>query len=406
MAYGSWVRMPAIARDLSGRAAIVGLGETDYGIDYAAARAKAPGYEGHTSESLTILAFERALADSGLTRADIDGISVSYLYGGPTPQETADLLGIAPRHLDTGGGIMVGTIPMACAAIAEGKADTIALIYAAATRSIGRKFGGQVHKQDAAPASYYYYHPWGFSSQAAHWAMIWQRYMAHFGVDEADLASIAIQMRNNAMQTDHAIMTKPLTVEDYLASRYVTKPLHLYDLCLVNDGGVCLILQRADKARDRPHRPVTVSGWGESYVTQDKLEALVMQRLRPQFQQAGDQALAMAGLSIGDIGHVECYDAATIHLVNHLEGHGFVAEGEALDFCQRGDMAIGGKLPVNTAGGMLSGSYMHGWNHVAEIVRQLRHEAGARQIEGLHASLFSLAQTDQVHPLIFTQGDA
>lgn len=405
MSYGSWVKMPGASRELSGKAAIVGLGETDYNVDYQAARARAPGYEGHTSESLTLLAFERALADSGLTRGDIDGVSVSYLYGGPTPEETATLLGLTPRYLDRGGGIMAGTIPTACAAIAAGECDTIALIYAAATRSIGRKFGGQLHKEDAAPASYYYYHPWGFSSQAAHWAMVWQRYQHRYGATEADLATVAVQMRDNARRTHHAIMQKPLTVADYLASRYVVKPLHLFDICLVNDGGVCLILQRADKARDRPRAPVTVSGWGEAYVKQDKLDALVRQRLRPQFEEAGRQALDMAGLSLADVGHLECYDAATIHLISHLEGHGFVPPGEGVAFCKRGEMAVGGTLPVNTAGGMLSGSYMHGWNHIAEIVRQLRHEAGERQIADLAVSMFSLAQTDQVHPLIFTRGE-
>lgn len=405
MAYGSWVKMPPATRDLRGAAAIVGVGETDYNIDYQAARAKTPGYEGHTSDDLAITAFERALADSGLKREDIDGLSTSFLYGGPPVDEMAATLGIKPRHSFPGSGIMAGIIPTAVAAIAEGKCDTIALVYAAATRSIGRKFGGNVEeKASEIPTSYYYHHPWGWSSQAAHWAFIWQYYQAAYGVTEADMASVAIQMRDNAMKTPHAIMQKPLTVDAYLASRYVTRPLHLFDICLVNDGGVCLILQRADKARDRPKTPVTVGGWGEAYVTRDKMSSLVRERLRPQFQEAGDQALDMAGLALSDIGHLECYDASTMHLINHLEGHGFAEPGEGIDFCKRGDMAVGGKLPVNTAGGMLSGSYMHGWNHVAELTRQLRHEAGARQIEGLQASIFSLAQTDQVHPLVFTRG--
>lgn len=234
--------------------------------------------------------------------------------------------------------------------------------------------------------------------------MVAQRYMAEYGVDEGDMAAVAIQMREHAMRTDHAIMRTPLTKEAYLASRYVTQPLHLFDLCLVNDGGVCLILSRADMARDGRHVPVSVSGWGESYVQQDKLDALIVKRLHPQFQEAGQQALEMADLPLSAIGHLECYDAATIHLVNHVEGHGFVEPGEALHGFQRGDFGLGGKLPINMSGGMLSGAYMHGWNHVAEITRQLRHAAGDRQIDGLHASMFSLGQTDQVHPIVFTRG--
>ena len=406
MSKGSWVKMPAATRDLRDKAAIVGLGETDYNVDYQAARAKTPGYQGHTSENLAVGAFERALADSGLKREDIDGLSVSFLYGGPPVEEMATLLGLKPRHSVPGSGIMAGVLPSAVAAIAEGKCDTIALVYAAATRSIGRKFGGNVkEKQAEAPLSYYYHHPWGWSSQAAHWAFIWQYYQAAYGVTEADMAAVAIQMRNNAMKTPHAIMQKPLTVEAYLASRYVVRPLHLFDLCLVNDGGVCLILQRADKAADAAKTPVVVGGWGEAYVTQDKMNTLVRERLRPQFQEAGGQALDMAGLALSDVQHFECYDAATMHLINHLEGHGFVPPGEGIAFCQSGAMAVGGKLPVNTAGGMLSGSYMHGWNHVAEITRQLRHEAGERQIADVEVSMFSLAQTDQVHPIIFRRGE-
>ena len=135
------------------------------------------------------------------------------------------------------------------------------------------------------------------------------------------------------------------------------------------------------------------------------MQALVYEGLRHQFQDAGQQALAMADLSRGDIQHFEGYDAASSHLIAHLEGHGFVEPGAGLEFCKAGEMAVGGKLPTNTWGGNLSGSYMQGWAHVAEVVRQLRHEAGARQIKGVEVSMSSLAQTDQVHPLVFVRGD-
>lgn len=393
---------------MSRKAAIVGVGETDYNVDYKAARKasknKDPNYRPPTPESLAATAFERALADSGLQRKDIDGLSVSFLYGGPGAEETARLLGLEPRHLIENSGIMAGPLPAACAAIAEGRCDTVAMVYAVASRAMGRKFGGRVFEEGPAPTSYYYYHPWGWSSQAAHWALIWQYYQETYGATEEDLGAVAVQLRNNAMATPHAIMQKPLSIEDYCASRYVVRPLHLYDLCLVNDGGVCLIVSRADKARDLSHTPVLVGGWGEAKILEDKLHTLVRERLQPQFREAGRQALEMAGLSLSDVQHFEGYDASTMHLINHVEGHGFVEPGAGLDFCKQGHMAIGGHLPVNTAGGMLSGSYMHGWNHVAEITRQLRHEAGERQIKDVEVSMFSLAQTDQVHPIIFIRG--
>ena len=404
MSYMELFKVPEPLPELSRKTAIVGLGESDFHADYQAARAKAPGYEGQTTESLAVIAFERALADSGLKREDIDGLGINYLYGGPSAEETAAMLGIKPKHImGQTGGICAGPIPKACADIAAGKCDTAVLIFSAATRSINRTFGGQ-SVTTGGPSSYYYHHPWGWSSQAAHWALIWQHYMATFGKTEADLASVAIQMRTNAMRNPNAIMQSPLTVEKYLESRYVVRPLHLFDICLVNDGAVCLIIRKADMAQGLAHVPVEVGGWGHSAVAKTKMHTLVRERLRPQFQEAGRQALEMTGISLSSIQHFEGYDASTIHLINHVEGHGFVAPGDGLDFCKSGEMDINGSLPVNMAGGILSGSYMHGWNHVAEIVRQLRHEAGPRQIKDVEISMSSLAQTDQVHPVIFMRG--
>jgi acetyl-CoA acetyltransferase len=279
------------------------------------------------------------------------------------------------------------------------------MIYAAASRAISRQYGGNTYAAaPGTPNTYYYYHPWGWSSQAAHWALISRTYQETYGVTEADLGAVAVQLRKNALLNPNAIMQAPLTVEDYLNSRYIVRPLHLLDLCLVNDGAVCLIVRRADKLDGLPHKPVLVAGWGESKVKNNKMHSLVRERLRPQLQEAGEQAFTMADLQMSDVQQFEGYDASTIHLINQLEGYGFVSRGAGLEFCKKGDMAVGGKLPVNVNGGMLSGSYMHGWSHVAEITRQLRHEAGSRQITGIETSMFSMAQTDQVHPIIFARG--
>jgi acetyl-CoA acetyltransferase len=390
---------------LAYKAAIVGVGETDYPLDYKAARTKPEGYELPTPESLGKMAFERALADSGLKRSDIDGLSVSFTYGGPDARSMADMLGLKPRHLIENGGILAGPLQVVCADIAAGKCDTVAMVYAVASRAIGRQYGGNTYKgEKGTPPSYYYYHPWGWSSQAAHWALIFSYYQATFGATEEDLGAIAVQLRRNARANPNAVMRSPMSIEDYLNSRYIVRPLHLFDMCLVNDGGVCLIVRRADMSRDLSHAPVQVAGWGESKIKNNKMHYLVRERLRPQLQEAAKQAFEMSGLELSDIGHFEGYDPSTIHLVNQLEGYGFVHPGDGLGFCKEGHMAVGGRLPVNTAGGMLSGSYMHGWNHVAEITRQLRHEAGPRQIDGVEVSLFSLPQTDQAHPMLFVRG--
>lgn len=397
--------MPPSSRELSRKAAIIGVGETDFHLDYKAARAKAPGYAPPTPESLAKTAFERALSESGLRREDIDGLSVSFTYGGPDPGAMAALLGLQPRYLIENGGIMAGPLPVVCADIAAGKCDTVAMVYAVASRAIGRQYGGRTYEAGPQmPRSYYYYHPWGWSSQAAHWAMMFSHYQAQFGVTEADLGAVALQLRRNAMANPNAVMQTPLSLEDYLSSRYIVRPLHLFDMCLVNDGAVCLIVSRADLAREASPSPVLVAGWGASKVRQNKMHYLIRERLRPQLQEAGRQALAMADLDLSDIQHFEGYDAASIHLVAQLEGYGFAEPGAGLDAFKDGSFAVGGRLPVNTAGGMMSGAYMHGWNNLAEIVRQLQGQAGARQIAGAETAMFSVAQSDQAHPVIFARG--
>ncbi|MET0239721.1 MAG: hypothetical protein ABW184_07470, partial [Sphingobium sp.] len=202
----SSITMPPADRAMSRKTAIVGLGETDYHLDYQASRTKPPGYELPTPESLATTAFERALADSGLKREDIDGISVSFLYGGPDAATMGNMLGLNTRYAEQKGGIMAGPLPSVCADILSGKADTVAMIYAVASRAIGRQYGGQTYSsdQDRTPSSYYYYHPWGWSSQAAHWAFIVGQYHQRFGTTEDDLAAVAMQLRRNAMGNPNA----------------------------------------------------------------------------------------------------------------------------------------------------------------------------------------------------------
>jgi len=382
---------------------VVGVGNTDYGADYEAVRQGRSDHRSPTAIGHAQLAFDRALSDCGLERSDVDGLVAAVGYGAIAPREVADALGITPHHLISGGVIMAGIVPAAIEALMSGACDTIALVYGTSSQTAGRQYGGQTYV-GGGRGSYYYYHPWGWSSQAAHWALMFSQYQARYGVDEADLGSVAMTVRRHACLNDSAIMRQPMTIENYLASRYIVRPLHLFDICLVNDGGVCIILRRADMAGDLPHVPVHVAGWGDAFVTSQKMHYMVRERLRPQLLDAGRQALDMASLDLSEIDHFQGYDASSIHLINQLEGYGFVEPGEGLDFCKEGRMSLGSELPVNTSGGLLSEAYMHGWNHVVEAVRQLRHEAGERQVDGIATSMFSLATTDSAHPLILTRG--
>jgi acetyl-CoA acetyltransferase len=393
------------SRDLSRMVAIVGVGETDYGKDYRASRARSSDYVPPGAVSLAVQAFKRAITDSGLRGEDVDGLSVCFMYGSPDVKEVSDALGIKPRYAVTGGTMLDDIIPPAVEALASGKSNTLALVYAAASRAIGRVYGGNTYGQEGTtPKSYYYFNPWGWTSQAAHWAFIFQYYQNIYGATEEDLGSVALTLRRHAFRNENAVMREPLTIEDYLNARYIVRPLHLFDLCLVNDGAVCLIMRRTDMASGLRHAPVEVAGWGHTKVTSNKMHYMVRERMRPLFQEAGKQAFEMAALALSDVNHFQGYDASSIHLINQIEGYGFVEPGAGLEFCKKGQMDLDGSLPVNTSGGMLSEAYMHGWNHMVEAVRQLRHEADARQVADVQTSMFSLATTEVAFPLLLTRG--
>lgn len=398
--------MPPSLRENSRRASIVGVGETDYRKDYLAERQRPEGWLPPIIDDLCKLAFDRALADSGLSHSDIDALAMHYTFGGPEPDEIARHLGISPEKAWVNGHIFAGPLPNIVGRIISGEVRTVAMVFGIGNRSSGRQFGGNTYSAGmAGPSSYYYYHPWGWSSQAAHWAMMATRYFEKFDKREEDLGNVPQTVRKHAALNENAIMQAPFTIDEYMASRYIVRPLHLYDICLVNDGAVCLIVTAAERARDMAKTPIDVAGWSESYITHDKMRQMVEDRLRPQIQAAGDEALAMAGLSVDDIGHFEGYDVSSIHLVNQLEGFGFTPDGTGIDFCIDGQITLGGRIPTNIAGGNMSANYMQGWGQIPEIVRQLRGEAGARQITGLNASLSAMTQTDCVHPVIYMRGE-
>ena len=179
----------AIDKSVANQYAIVGVGETDYGADYRAGRAKAEGYVPPTAMSLGRIAFERALADSGLERGDIDGLCASFTYGGGSPDEFAAELGLTTTHTMRGGGMM--PFLAALTAVATGKCDTMAIVHSLPSRASGRQYGGQTYGGGGRD-SYYYYHPWGWSSQAAHWAMMFVNYATTYGATEADLGEVAV----------------------------------------------------------------------------------------------------------------------------------------------------------------------------------------------------------------------
>ena len=369
---------------LSGIASIVGVGDTDYAADYQLAREKKVTRD---SYGYAALAFKRALDDAGLAKSDIDG-----LIAGPTlaSERLGEILGLDVRW--SAQADAVNAVISAVMAINAGAAECIALVYGNNQRTKGTQYGGPQADGGDRYLAYTYYAPWGMTSQGALYALMTQRYMALHGLEMRDLAEIAVAQRKFAQLNDNAIMREPMSVDQSLAARYICEPLRLNDYCLVNDGGVALIVTTTERARKMKRKGVVVSGIGRSDINRDatSLRPRLVDFYHTAHKQTAEQVFSNAGAGNADIDLVQIYDSFSSHILFALEGFSYCGIGEAKFFIANGAIGPGGRLPVNTSGGHLSESYMQGWNHHVEIVRQLRGETGARQVsKARHAQYIS-----------------
>ena len=361
-------------RGLSKVAAVVGVGHTDWRGDYARVRA---GEKPRDSNGYGADAFKAALADAGLQASDIDGLIV----GPTTPYERiGEILGIDARW----GGqadAMLGVI-QACMAIKSGLAEVVALVYGNNQRSGGANYGGDNAVGGASFLSYVYHAPWGFTSQGALYALMFRRFMELTGLTSAELAEVAVAQRLGSSLNPNALMQERITVEDYLASPFVCEPLHLFDYCLINDGGVALIVCEAERAKRIRKDPVVIHGVGRYDLNQGatSLEPRLNSFYLPAQQKVAEQVFNAAGVGPSDIDCMQVYDSFSCHIPLALEGYGYCEVGEAGRFMRETGISLAKGLPVNTSGGHLSESYMQGWNHQVEAVRQVRGECGARQV--------------------------
>ncbi|HTZ76538.1 MAG TPA: thiolase family protein [Stellaceae bacterium] len=361
---------------LSKIAAVIGVGQSDYVGDYARVRA---GEKPHDSYGYAAIAFNDALADAGIARDDIDGLIV-----GPTVayERVGEILGINPTwgaQADAMLAVIEATI-----AIHAGLAHTVALVYGNDQRSAAIQYGGPEAMGGNMFLSYIYHAPWGFTSQGALYAMMFRRFMEVTGCTEAQLGEVAVAQRLASSLTPHALMKKRITVEEYLASRYICEPLHLFDYCLINDGGVALIVTEASGAKKLGRKPpVLIHGVGRYDMNRGatSLEPRLLDFYRPAEERCAEQVFNMAGVGPKDIDAVQIYDSFSCHIPLALEGYGYCRSGDVGRFMAEDGISLRGKLPVNTAGGHLSETYMQGWAHQVEAVRQVRGECGERQVE-------------------------
>ena len=364
--------------DERSQVAIVGVATSDFASLYRNADRQ------RTAEELGVEAFRDALEDAGLEVSQIDGLITSAIPSYPAFAYRAglrDVRFLAPYPMS--GRMCAVALTHAAMAVREGLADYVALVYAANMRSVRVHFGGDGGSGDL-------YDPlFGLTSPGAFYAMAHDRYVHQYGYEGRDelLGAVPLAIRHHASLTPGAVMQSPLTMEDYLDARYVARPLRLLDYCLVTDGAVCYIVTTAERAKDLPKPPVLVSGYAEQAVLREWFvpEDLWFEAC----QRMKSEVFARSELTLADVSSFQVYDNFSVSVPWALEGFGFCPQGQGLEWIQNGRIQLGGELPVNTSGGMMSEAYMQGWNHHAEAVRQLRGECGQRQVKDCAAVLYA-----------------
>lgn len=360
--------------NLKNEAVIVGVGATPQG--------RLPG---SSALSLAVDAFRAALVDSGLEKSDIDGLLTfpgsSAPEGGLNYLRVGEALGIDPSFtgsLTMGGGTAGALVQMAATAVATGQAKAVACVFGDAAKTGGSRFDRASGWGDS-------WGIYGMAGAAGNSAIAASRHMALYGTTSEQMGEVAVTCRYHASMNPRAVMRTPITIEDHQNSRFIVEPLHLLDCCLISDGGVCIIVTTPDRAKDLPHPPVYITGMGQGYTTR------TLERddwwYVPHQKEALQRAYKMAGLGPSDIDVAQLYDNFTISVLLWLEHAGFCGVGEGGPFVEGGRIRLGGELPVNTAGGNLSESYMEGWLHIVEGVTQLRGDAGERQVDGAEVCL-------------------
>jgi acetyl-CoA acetyltransferase len=215
--------------------------------------------------------------------------------------------------------------------------------------------------------------------------MAFRRYCDRYGYDADLIAAVAIAFREHARLNPRAQMTKPMEMADYLAEPFIVEPLRRPDFALLSDGGGCVIVTTLDRARDLRKPPVVIGGMQGLHAGDDEFifapPGLGVFSQGDERRPPKNSVYAMADLEgPDDIDSLQIYDAFSPNLVFVLERFGFASEGEGLNWVQDGRIGPGGALPVNTAGGLLSEAHICGWGHMIEATRQVREEAGRRQI--------------------------
>lgn len=361
-----------MSRALRGATALVGAATFGLG--------EAPGL---SELEIIAPAVHGALADAGLALADVDAVFCTSMQHNMGSLTLAEYLGIRPRFSDSsmiGGASNLAHLITAALALECGVCEVALVAYASNQRTtIGRLRTSSLPNPYEAP--YRLRHP------ITAYALAASRHMHEYGTTRAQLAEVAVAARRWAELNPEAFMREPTSIEEVLAARPISDPFTVRDCCLVTDGGGAVVMVAAERAHDAPKPPIYLLGaamahWHRSIADMPDLTVTAA-------SESGARAFEMAGVTPYEIDVVELYDAFTINPIVFLEDLGFCPKGEGGRFVEDGAIAPGGTLAVNTNGGGLSCCHpgMYGLFALIEAVRQLRGEAGARQVERAELAL-------------------
>jgi acetyl-CoA acetyltransferase len=380
------------------RVAIVGVGYSTVGRK-----------TGLSTEELTVQATKAALADAGLTTRDIDGITSV----GTDPLSDGWMLGIEPLNWFASG-MMVPAFSWAAmnaiAAVAAGFCHTALALRVIQQQPSGAAMaaggGGGANAMIAAMmggGDRQFLGPFGAGNPTQWAGLFTQRHMSEFGTTEEQFGHHVIAQRAHASLNDNAIFRDPLTMDDYLAARYVSKPVRILDCDYPVDSGSAVIFTTEERARDLDQPVVLVDSYALTATSGPQFE-IQEDMVSTAPAQCARQLWSQTDLKPSDVDNAQLYDGFSIIVFQWLEALGFCGLGEAGPFVEAGHTRLGGSLPVNTDGGACNVGRRHGANFCIEATRQLRGQSGERQVSDAEVAVWTNAVGPFAAGAILTKG--